>query len=96
MTSGGMAPFLESTTTPKEEPMPRPHTAMRKISEVLRLRLGVLAFQGDRLRGDCVPNLVQIRLARRESQPMLSPPVLRGEIYPDFDTGTTAYRLWIW
>ena len=40
MTSGGMAPFLESTTTPKEEPMPRPHIAMRKIREVLRLRLG--------------------------------------------------------
>ena len=36
---------------------------------------------------DCVPNFVQIRLAPRESEPMLSRPVLCVATYPDFDTG---------
>ena len=36
---------------------------------------------------DCVPNLVHIRLAPRESKPMLSRPVICVATYPDFDTG---------
>ena len=39
---------------------------------------------------DCVPNLVQIRAAPKESEPMLSRPVFCVATYPDLGTGTMA------